>query len=26
LVRGLATTGALNAFPPGQEDRESNPV
>ena len=26
LVRGLARTGALNAFPPGQEVRESNPV
>jgi len=26
LVRGLARTGALNAFPPGQEDRESHPA
>jgi energy-coupling factor transport system permease protein len=26
LVRGLAGTGALNAFPPGQEVRESHPV
>jgi energy-coupling factor transport system permease protein len=26
LVRGLARAGALNAFPPGQEARESNPV
>src|SRR5674476_1321189 len=26
LVRGLAGTGALNAFPPGQEIRESHPV
>jgi energy-coupling factor transport system substrate-specific component len=26
LVRALARTGALNAFPPGQEVRESNPV
>jgi energy-coupling factor transport system permease protein len=26
LVRRLAGAGALNAFPPGQEDRESNPV
>src|SRR5680860_505322 len=26
LVRGLAGTGALNAFPPGQEIRESRPV
>jgi energy-coupling factor transport system permease protein len=26
LVRALAGTGALNAFPPGQEVRESNPV
>ena len=26
LVRGLARTGALNAFPPGQEVREPNPV
>ena len=26
LVRGLARAGALNAFPPGQEVRESNPV
>jgi len=26
LVRGLARTGALNAFPPGQEIRESHPV
>jgi energy-coupling factor transport system substrate-specific component len=26
LVRGLARTGALNAFPPGQEVRESEPV
>lgn len=25
LVRGLAGTGALNAFPPGQEIRESHP-
>ena len=24
LVRGLARAGALNAFPPGQEVRESN--
>ena len=26
LVRGLAGTGALSAFPPGQEIRESHPV
>jgi len=26
LVRALARTGALNAFPPGQEVRESHPV
>ncbi len=26
LVRGLARTGALNAFPPGQEVRESDPA
>jgi energy-coupling factor transport system permease protein len=26
LVRGLARAGALNAFPPGQEVRESEPV
>ena len=26
LVRGLARTGALNAFPPGQETRESEPA
>jgi energy-coupling factor transport system substrate-specific component len=26
LVRGLAGTGALNAFPPGQEVREPHPV
>jgi len=26
LVRGLARTGALNAFPPGQEVRESEPA
>ena len=26
LVRGLARTGALSAFPPGQEIRESHPV
>jgi len=26
LVRALARTGALNAFPPGQEARESHPV
>jgi energy-coupling factor transport system substrate-specific component len=26
LVRGLARAGALNAFPPGQEVRESHPV
>ena len=26
LVRGLARTGALNAFPPGQEVRESHPA
>ncbi len=26
LVRGLARSGALNAFPPGQEIRESHPV
>jgi energy-coupling factor transport system permease protein len=26
LVRALARTGALNAFPPGQEVRESNPL
>jgi len=26
LVRALAKTGALNAFPPGQEVRESHPV
>lgn len=26
LVRGLARTGALSAFPPGQEDRESRAV
>ena len=26
LVRGLARTGALNAFPPGQEARESHPA
>jgi energy-coupling factor transport system substrate-specific component len=26
LVRALARTGALNAFPPGQEIRESNPA
>jgi energy-coupling factor transport system substrate-specific component len=26
LVRGLAGAGALNAFPPGQEVRESHPV
>lgn len=26
LVRGLAGSGALNAFPPGQEIRESHPV
>ena len=26
LVRALARTGALNAFPPGQEARESRPV